>query len=486
MARDDWEAVIGLEIHVQLATATKLFTGVAVASGGEDGAGAEPNTAIDPVTLGLPGALPVVNGRAVELAVRLGLALGCEIDLASRFARKHYFYPDLPKGYQISQYEEPICRGGALTCDVDGEERTFRLTRIHLEEDAGKTIHDPVTGRSYVDCNRAGVPLAEVVSEPDLRSPEDAMAYMKALHQIVVALGVSDGNMEAGNFRCDANISVRRRGEEALGTRSEIKNVNSFRFVGHALRYEIERHIDVLEAGGAIAQETRGWDDDAGITRSLRGKEEAHDYRYFPDPDLLPLVLAPSWIEAIRAALPELPRARCQRFQAQHGLSPYDAEVLTQSAGRAAYFEAAVATGADPKLVANWLMGEVLASLNREGRDIEDAPVGPEALGELVRLIEAGTLSSKLAKACFSAMAEEGVAPAAWVARHGGQITDPDAIVGHVRAVLDANPSQVAEYLAGKAKVLGFFVGQVMRATRGKANPQQVNTIIETELEARR
>lgn len=479
MAETTWEAVIGLEIHAQLATQSKIFCGAATSFGDD------PNVNIDPVTLGLPGALPVLNGRAVELAIRLGLAVGSEIDRASRFARKHYFYPDLPKGYQISQFEEPICVGGRITCDVDGVEKTFRLTRIHLEEDAGKNVHDPKTGRSYIDLNRAGTPLVEIVGEPDLRSSADAVAYMKAVHQIVVALGVSDGNMEEGNFRCDANVSVRRPGAP-LGTRTEVKNVNSFRFVGRALEYEIARQIGVLEGGGEIVQETRGWDDAAGVTRSQRGKEEAHDYRYFPDPDLMVVRVEEALIESIRAELPELPRDRRVRFERDLGLSVYDADVLTQSTARADYFEAVAGGVKDPKLAANWIMGELLGTLNREGKDIEDTPVAAAALAELITLIEGKTISSKMAKGCFSAMVSDGVAPRAWVAKNGGQITDTGAIQAVVDEVLERSPAQVAEYLSGKEKVIGYLVGQVMRQTRGKANPQQVNASLRASLEAQR
>jgi len=480
MGSADWEAVIGLEIHAQLATDSKIFCG-APTSFGDD-----PNVNIDPVTLGLPGTLPVLNRRAVELAIRLGLAVGCEIDRASRFARKHYFYPDLPKGYQISQFEEPICVGGRITCDVDGVEKTFRLTRIHLEEDAGKNVHAPKSGRSHIDLNRAGTPLVEIVGEPDLRSPADAVAYMKAVHQIVVALGVSDGNMEQGNFRCDANVSVRRRGDTAFNTRTEIKNVNSFRFVGRALEYEIARQIALVEEGGEVVQETRGWDDDAGVTRSQRGKEEAHDYRYFPDPDLMVVQVDEALVEAIRADLPELPRDRRLRFERDFGLSTYDADVLTQSAARADYFEGVAGAVKDPKLAANWIMGELLATLNREGQDIESTPITAAALAELIALIEAKTISSKMAKGCFAAMVSDGVSAKDWVAKHGGQITDEGAIRDAVEAVLDANAPQVAEYLSGKDKVIGYLVGQVMRQTRGKANPQQVNAALRKSLEARR
>ncbi len=474
-----WEAVIGLEIHVQLATESKLFT----AASTQYGAG--PNTHVDPVTLGMPGVLPVLNREAVELAMRLGLALGCEIDRKSRFARKHYFYPDLPKGYQISQFERPICSGGQLTIRVDGDERVVCLNRIHLEEDAGKLVHESSRDRSLVDYNRAGVSLVETVSEPEMRSSAEAVAYMRALHQIVVALGVSDGNMEEGNFRCDANVSVRPTGQAELGTRTELKNINSFRFVGRAIDYEIGRQIAHIESGGEVVQETRLWDDEAGVSRALRSKEEAHDYRYFPDPDLMEVEIDDAWYERVVASMPELPAARRERFIGL-GLTDYDADVLTQTQARADYFEAVNGQVHDPKLVANWIQGELLGALNAEGKEIEDSPVGAEALGELLGLIGDKTVSSKMAKSCFAAMFSEGVSPAAWVKEHGGQITDTGAIEAQVREVIEANPGQVEQYLGGKEKLLGFFVGRVMQATRGKANPQMVNELVRRLLEERR
>ncbi len=476
----DWEAVIGLEIHVQLATRTKIFSAAGTHFG------EAPNVQVDPVTLGMPGVLPVLNRQAVELALRVGLALGCEIHRASRFARKHYFYPDLPKGYQISQYDAPICLGGQLEAVVDGQDRIFRLTRIHLEEDAGKTIHDAVRGASFVDFNRAGVPLIETVSEPDMRSAAEAVAYMKALHQVVTALGVSDGNMEKGNFRCDANVSVRRLGDQTLGTKVELKNINSFRFVGRAIEHEIVRQIGVLEDGGRVLQQTRLWDDAAGLTRVMRTKEEAHDYRYFPDPDLMPLVIDDAWIERVRAALPELPRARARRFERDLGLPAYDADVLTQTPARADYFEAVATRVGDPKAAANWVLGELLGRLNRDERDVEDSPVPAERLAELLVLVERGTISGKMAKDAFAAMFSTGIGPAEWVAAHGGQITDEGEIEAIAARVVDAHPREVEAFLGGKDKVFGFFVGQVMRETRGKANPQLASDVVRRLLEARR
>lgn len=478
-----WEPVIGLEIHVQLATDTKIFCAAPTTFG------VEPNVNVDPVTLGMPGVLPVLNREAVELAMRLGLALGCTIDQRSRFARKHYFYPDLPKGYQISQYEAPICVGGGVWAQVDGDgegDKFFRLTRIHLEEDAGKTVHDATRGESYVDYNRAGVPLCETVSEPDMRSAADAVAYMKALHEIVVALGVSDGNMERGNFRCDANVSVRPRGRDAFGTKVELKNINSFRFVGRAIDYEIVRQIELIEGGGEVVQETRLWDEPAGVTRSMRSKEEAHDYRYFPDPDLMVVEIDDAWLERVRASIPELPRAKRRRFADELGLEAYDVGVLTQTPARADYYEALVKAGTDPKVASNWVQGELLGQLNREGKDVEDSPVSAAALAELLGLVAKGTISGKMAKKCFMAMYNEGVSAAAWVKEHGGQITDPAAIDAVVVEILDAKPDEVAQYLEGKTKLAGFFVGQVMQKTRGKANPKLVNEAVRRLLEERR
>ena len=476
----NWESVIGLEIHVQLATRSKLFTAAPV------GVDAPPNTLVDPVVLGMPGVLPVLNREAVGMAIKVGLALGCTVHPTSVFARKHYFYPDLPKGYQISQFEAPICTGGGIWADVDGEARYFELTRIHMEEDAGKTVHDGARGCSFVDYNRAGVALIETVSEPCMRTAEEAMAYMKALFQVVTALGVCHGNMEQGNFRCDANVSVRPVGETALGTKVELKNINSFRFVGRGIAHEIERQIAVREAGGEIVQETRLWDDAAGVTRTMRTKEEAHDYRYFPDPDLMPVHLDQAWIEAIGAELPELPRARRMRFEERMGLTAYDADVLTQTVGRADYFEKVAAEVGDPKLAANWIQGELLAQLNREGLEIEASPVDAAALSELLTLIQSGKLSGKQAKSCFQAMFQDGVSAGAWMEAHGGQITDASEIDAIVNEVLDNHPAQVAEYLGGKDKLIGFFVGRVMAATKGRANPPTVNAAVKRLMQERK
>ena len=467
-----WESVIGLEIHVQLATASKLFCAAPV------GYGEPANTLVDPVVLGMPGTLPVINREAVAMAMKVGLALGCTLHPMSVFARKHYFYPDLPKGYQISQFESPICTGGGVWADLEGEARYFELTRIHLEEDAGKSVHDGARGCSLVDYNRAGVPLIETVSEPCMRSAEEAVAYMKALFQVVTALGVCRGNMEEGNFRCDANVSVRPLGETTLGTKVELKNINSFRFVGRGIAHEIERQITVIEAGGEIVQETRLWDDAAGVTRTMRTKEEAHDYRYFPDPDLMPLLIDQAWIDSVRATLPELPRARRERFQEALGLSAYDADVLTQSPARADYFEGVLAEVGDPKLVANWIQGELLAQLNREGQEIGESPVSVADFAGLLVLVSEGKLSGKQAKACFQAMFNQGVSAEAWVKSHGAQITDQGEIDAIVGGVLDAHPDQVREYLDGKEKLMGFFVGRVMAATKGRANPPTVNAAV--------
>ena len=471
-----WEAVIGLEVHVQLATKSKIFSAAPV-TGAE-----EPNTDVDAVTLGMPGVLPVINRHAVELALRVGLALGCDIAERSRFARKHYFYPDLPKGYQISQYDEPLMSGGGVWATLDDGESSrecfFPLTRIHMEEDAGKTIHSTSAARSYVDFNRAGVPLIEIVSEPCMHSAAEAVAYLKALHQVVVAVGSSAGNLERGNFRCDANVSVRRRGDAALGTRTEIKNVNSFRFVGRAIAYEIRRQVNVIEGGGQVIQETRTWDESAGKTRSMRSKEEAHDYRYFSDPDLMIIEVPRQWADRVFQELPELPRAKRIRFEADYELSRYDADVLTQSVYRADFFEQVAREVGQPKLVANWITGELLGALNRDDLELEQSPIEPDSLAELLKLLCSGTLSGKMAKQCFAAMYHEGQSPAEWVAAHGGQVTDEAAIAEEVRRVIASHPEQADAFRGGKTKLLGFFVGQVMKATRGKANPQVVNALV--------
>ncbi len=476
-----WQPVIGLEVHAQLKTRSKLFSPCPVAGGST--ADLAPNTFVDEVILALPGTLPVPNAEAIRLAVRLGLALGSTIDRRSQFSRKHYFYPDLPKGYQISQYEDPICRGGTVPVFLDGALRTFALRRIHLEEDAGKTIHDPRRNESRVDLNRAGVALLEIVSEPVLASSEEAIAYLKALHRLVVWLGVCDGDMEAGNFRCDANVSVRRPGEP-LGTRTEIKNVNSFRFVGLAIDAEIKRQIELLERGGSVVQETRGWDEGSGQTRALRGKEDAHDYRYFPDPDLLVIDVAESLIHAEERALPELPHLRQRRFVDALGLSPYDAEVLTQDKVRADYFEA-VAARVEPKLAANWLINDLLGALSKSGLDLVQSPVLPETLAALIAHLTAGTLSSRMAKDALQALLQ-GADLERWVAEHGGQVSDSAALVQVIEPILDKNAAQVADFLGGKDKLFGFFVGQAMKALGGKANPEELQRILRERLAARR
>lgn len=469
MARSDWEAVIGLEVHVQLATRSKLFSGAAHRF--DD----PPNQNVDPVVLGMPGVLPVLNRRAVELAMRVGFALGCEVHRTSRFDRKHYFYADLPKGYQITQQTHPICTGGEVSVRLDASGRTFRLNRIHLEEDAGKTVHDARRGESRVDYNRAGVPLIEVVSEPDMRSSEEAVAFMKALHQVVVAVGASHGDMEKGHFRCDANVSVRPVGEKALGTRTEMKNINSFRFVGRAVNAEIARQIALIEKGGHVVQQTRLWDDDAGVSRSMRTKEDAHDYRFFPDPDLMLVEVDEATYQRIRSELPELPSARRDRYENDWDLSPYDAEVLVQSPARSQYFEAIVAAGVPAKLASNWIAGPLLGWLNKAGKTLIESPLRAEGLAELLGLVEDGSLSGKMARKAFEAMITTGVSAKEWAKKQGSQVTDPQVIAQWVQHIITAHPSQAAEFRAGKEQLMGFFVGQVMRESRGKANPPIVN-----------
>jgi aspartyl-tRNA(Asn)/glutamyl-tRNA(Gln) amidotransferase subunit B len=474
-----YEAVIGLEVHAQLKTETKIFCGCSAAFG------APPNTHVCPVCLGMPGALPVLNRKVVDFALRMALATGCRIARTSRFARKNYFYPDLPKGYQISQYELPIAEHGAVDIAVNGRNRRVGITRIHMEEDAGKLTHDPDRPVSRVDLNRAGVPLIEIVSEPDLRSPEEAGAYLRKLRTILRYLDISDGNMEEGSFRCDANISLRPRGQAALGTRTELKNINSFRFVEKALHYEIQRQREILEDGGQVVQETRLWDDAQNRTDVMRGKEEAHDYRYFPDPDLLPLVIDEDWIEALRQSLPELPDARRRRYTADFGLPDYDAEVLTGARELADYFEACVAAGAAAKPAANWIMGHLLGLLKAENRDFDQIPVPAPALAELLRLMDEGTISGKIAKTVFDEMAASGKTAAAIVAEKGlVQISDAGEISAIVDRILAANAGQVEAYRSGKTKIFGFFVGQVMKETRGKANPQVVNDLLRQKLDA--
>ena len=471
-----YQAVIGLEVHAQLLTDSKIFCGCSTRFG------ASPNSQTCPVCLGFPGALPVLNRKVVEFAIKAGLATNCRIAPRSVFARKNYFYPDLPKGYQISQYELPICSGGHLDIELDGEIKKIGITRIHMEEDAGKLVHGDAPGLSSgsgVDLNRACTPLLEIVSEPDLRSADEAVAYLRKLHQIVVYLGICDGNMEEGSFRCDANVSVMPVGSDRFGTRTETKNVNSFRFVKQAIEYEIERQIDVIEDGGRIIQETRLFDPDKGTTRSMRGKEEAHDYRYFPDPDLVPLVISGEWVEDVRRSLPELPDAKRGRYAAGLGLSSYDAEVLTASRELAEYFEACVQHYPQAKTVANWVMGEVTRGLNEEGLSITDCPVTPERLADLLMLQEKGTISGKIAKTVFDEMWKTGKEPASIVEEKGlVQVSDTGEIERIIDEIMAANQGQVEEYRGGKEKVLGFFVGQVMRASKGKANPAVVNELL--------
>ena len=474
----EWETVIGLEIHAQLATRSKIFSGSATAYG------AEPNTQADLVDLGYPGVLPVLNAEAVRMAVKFGLAVGSSITRRSVFARKNYFYPDLPKGYQISQYELPIVAGGSLDVMLeDGSIKTIGITRAHLEEDAGKSQHEGV-GVSAIDLNRAGTPLVEIVSEPDMRSAKEAVAYMKKIHTLVRYLGICDGNMQEGSFRCDANVSVRRKGAEKFGTRAELKNLNSFRYVEKAINLEVARQIDILESGGKVIQETRLYDADKDETRSMRSKEEANDYRYFPDPDLLPVVIEESFIEQVRASLPELPDQKALRFQQQHGLSAYDAGVLTASAEMAAFYESVVAlVPSDPKLVANTVMGDFSASLNKDNLDIANSRVSAAQLGVLVSRIVDNTISGKLAKEVFEAMWTEGLDADAVIESRGlRQITDSGAIEAVIDAIMAANPKQLADYRSGKDKLFGFFVGQAMKATDGKANPALLNDLLKTKL----
>jgi aspartyl-tRNA(Asn)/glutamyl-tRNA(Gln) amidotransferase subunit B len=476
-----YETVIGLEVHVQLTTNTKIFCGCSTEFG------QTPNSQTCPVCLGLPGALPVLNRKAVELAIRTGLATNCRIAPRSIFARKNYFYPDLPKGYQISQFELPVCEDGWLDISLeDGASKRIGITRAHMEEDAGKLVHGETaetSGSSLVDLNRACTPLLEIVSEPDMRSSDEAIAYLKKLHQIVVYLGVCDGNLEEGSFRCDANVSVRPIGQKEFGTRAELKNINSFRFIKQAIEYEVERQIDLIESGGKVIQETRLFDSNSGMTRSMRGKEEAHDYRYFPDPDLVPLVISEAWIDAERAALPELPEAKRTRFVEEFGLSDYDAEVLTAERALADYFDACVALAKDAKLCANWIMGDLSRLLKDTETEITSAPVSPEQLTGLLARISDNTISGKIAKTVFEKMWQSGRSADQIIEAEGlKQVTDTGAIEGLVDEVIAANPAQVAEYLGGKDKLIGFFVGKVMQASQGKANPGMVNQLLKKKL----
>jgi aspartyl-tRNA(Asn)/glutamyl-tRNA(Gln) amidotransferase subunit B len=477
----NWEIVIGLETHAQLNTASKIFSGASTAFG------AAPNTQACAVDIALPGVLPVLNRGAVERAIRFGLAVGGRVAPRSVFARKNYFYPDLPKGYQISQYELPVVAGGGLTIRVSRggtvEEKFVRLTRAHLEEDAGKSLHEDFHGKSGIDLNRAGTPLLEIVTEPDMRSAEEAVAYARALHALVRWIDICDGNMQEGSFRCDANVSVRPKGSDTLGTRREIKNLNSFRFLQQAIEYEARWQVETLEDGGRIVQSTVLFDPATGETRAMRSKEEAHDYRYFPDPDLLPLEISAAWIGEVEAGMPELPEAMKARFEADYGLSPYDAAALTASRETAGYFEQAAGQG-HAKLCANWVMGELAARLNREEKEIAAAPVGPLQLAGLVARIADSTLSGKLAKDVFEALwnGEGKDADAIIEAKGLKQISDAGALEKIIDAVLAANPKSVEEFRAGKEKAFNALVGQAMKATRGKANPQQVNELLKKKL----
>ena len=475
----EWETVIGLEIHAQLATRSKIFSGAATAYG------AAPNAQANLIDLAYPGVLPVLNAEAVRMAVKFGLAINARVMRRSIFARKNYFYPDLPKGYQISQYELPIVCGGAVDIMLeDGTSKRIGVTRAHLEEDAGKSLHEGLGGLTGIDLNRAGTPLIEIVSEPDMRSAKEAVAYLKKVHTLVRYLSICDGNMQEGSFRCDANVSVRARGVEKLGTRAEIKNLNSFRFVEKAINYEVVRQIELLEGGGKIVQETRLYDSDRGETRSMRSKEEANDYRYFPDPDLLPLEIDELYIDTVAGTLPELPDQKAQRFIAEYGLSAYDAGVLTASADFADYYEVVVRDlGGHPKLAANSVMGDLSGLLNRDGLEIGDSRVDAHSLAALLKRVADNTISGKIAKDVLEAMWQDGAQADAIIEARGlQQITDESAIKRAIEAVMAANPTQLAAYRSGKDKLFGFFVGQVMKATSGKANPARLNELLKKKL----
>ena len=472
-----YEVVIGVEVHAQLRTKSKMFCGCSTAFG------RSPNSQTCPVCLGLPGSLPVINKASVEMAVRAGLALNCTIGAENRFARKNYFYPDLPKGYQISQYEAPICEHGWMEIAVGGTTKRVRIRRAHLEEDAGKNLHGASSGRSLVDLNRAGTPLLEIVTEPDMRSADEAVAYLKNLRDILMYLEVCDGNMEEGSFRCEPNLSLRPAGQQELGVKVELKNINSFKFVKDALEHEIKRQTKVLTEGGCVKQETRLWNLDRGETAVMRSKEEAHDYRYFPDPDLVPLKLEREWVDAFRADLPELPAVRTRRFLEEYGLPDYDAGVLTATRDVAEYFESSVKLFPQPKTVSNWMMGELTRELNNTGTVIGASPVSPERLATLLRMVEQGTVSLKVARDIFPEMYRTGKAPEQIVQEKGlTQVSDEGALSQVIDDVLAKNPAQVAQFKQGKQQVLGFLVGQVMKTSGGKANPGKVNELLKHKL----
>ena len=471
-----YETVIGLEVHTQLLTNTKIFCGCSTKFGDA------PNSNTCPVCLGLPGALPVLNKKVVELAIRASLALNCTVHEHSRFARKNYFYPDLPKGYQISQFELPLATGGHIDIELDGKKKRIGITRLHLEDDAAKNLHEGFSQsatKSYIDYNRGGTPLNEIVSEPDMRAPEEAYVYLTTLRQILLYAKISDCNMEEGSLRCDANVSVRLRGAPEFGTKVEVKNLNSFRYLQKALEYEVERHIGVLESGGRIIQETRLWNQAEGRTISMRSKEKAHDYRYFPEPDLLPIHVSSEWREEVRKTLPELPEAKRNRFVATYSITPYDAEVLSASQALADFLEATVKAGAPGKIAANWMQSELLRCLNESGKEIEASPVSPNALTELIKLVESGKISGAIAKKVFATMFESGRAPAEIVAAEGlAQISDTSVLEKAAQEIIAKNPDNVAKYKSGNQGVLQFFIGQLMKATKGQANPQVAGDII--------
>ncbi len=472
-----YEPVIGLEVHAQLLTQSKMFCACGTTFG------LPANTQTCPICLGMPGTLPVVNRKAVEMAIRTGLALNCRIQSTNRFARKNYFYPDLPKGYQISQYEEPICEHGWVEVSVGSSPKRIKIRRAHLEEDAGKNVHDAGAGGSRVDLNRAGTPLLEIVTEPDMRSADEVVAYLKMLRDVLMYLGVCDGNMEEGSLRCEPNLSLRPVGQKALGTKVELKNINSFKFVKEALEYEIKRQTNVLNEGGKVNQETRLWDVEKGVTATMRSKEEAHDYRYFPDPDLVPLSLSVEWIEELRQTVPELPAVRQKRFVSEYGLPEYDTGVLTVSKPLADYFESCVKLFNQPKAVSNWVMGELLRELNNSGTAVGDSPVSPERLVSLLKLVDNGTISLKVAREIFPELYASKMSPEQIVQEKGlTQVSDEGALGILIDEVIAKNPAQVAQYRSGKEQVFGFFVGQVMKGSGGKANPGKVNELLKKKL----